>query len=38
MAVSFPEWENDTKDVNDAVVRYGKSHLKVLLTQNRLAV
>ena len=23
-AVSFPEWENDTKDVNDAVVRYGK--------------
>ena len=23
-SVSFPEWENDIKDVNDAVVRYGK--------------
>jgi DNA primase len=23
-SVSFPEWENDVKDVNDAVVRYGK--------------
>ena len=23
-SVSFPEWESDVKDVNDAVVRYGK--------------
>ena len=23
-SVSFPEWEDDIKDVNDAVVRYGK--------------
>ena len=23
-SVSFPDWENDVKDVNDAVVRYGK--------------
>jgi hypothetical protein len=23
-SVSFPEWEDDVKDVNDAVVRYGK--------------
>ena len=23
-AVSFPDWESDIKDVNDAVVRYGK--------------
>ena len=23
-SVSFPEWEPDVKDVNDAVIRYGK--------------
>ncbi len=23
-SVSFPEWENDVKDINDAVIRYGK--------------
>jgi hypothetical protein len=23
-SVSFPEWESDVKDVNDAVIRYGK--------------
>ena len=23
-SVSFPEWETDVKDINDAVVRYGK--------------
>jgi DNA primase len=23
-SVSFPEWESDVKDINDAVVRYGK--------------
>ena len=23
-SVSFPEWHNDVKDINDAVVRYGK--------------
>ncbi len=23
-SVSFPDWEADVKDVNDAVVRYGK--------------
>jgi len=23
-SVSFPDWQNDIKDINDAVVRYGK--------------
>jgi DNA primase len=24
-SVSLPEWDNDVKDVNDAVVKYGKA-------------
>jgi hypothetical protein len=29
-SVSMPEWDNDVKDVNDAVIKYGK--LGALLT------
>ena len=41
-SVSFPEWENDVKDINDAVIRYGRLFtLKSIVTakqHNRIKI
>lgn len=34
-AVSIPDWGNDVKDVNDAVVRYGKLATLMMIMQSR---
>lgn len=33
-SVSIPEWENDVKDVNDAVIKYGKLATLLSIIQN----
>ena len=35
LSVSIPEWEADVKDINDAVVRYGKLHTLINIIKHK---